>query len=93
MIEVPEFIEVYSTKTLDTFDGVKHFRTICELKNMKTDEILSFGISKVSGVNNYNPVLGKTLAYSHAVRFLFLKLNNGEKYVEDNTLGDTHEQT
>jgi hypothetical protein len=91
---IPQFKEVY-TKEIDG-DTVK---TICTLvvnltsieKTEGAKEILhsindqlSFGISKTSVKSRYNKNLGMKLSYAMAMRFLILKINNGEKYVEDN---------
>jgi hypothetical protein len=86
MIEVPEFKEVYRKEVRSSKNGVK-VRTICEIQDARTDEVLAYGISAVYGEQNYDPELGKLLAYGKAMRYLFLILNHGEKTVEDFTHG------
>ena len=90
---IPQFKEVY-TKEIDG-DTVKTVCTLIGLEEIESkipngcivwhkDAILSFGISKTSLKSKYNKNLGMKLSYAMAMRFLILKLNNGEKYVEDN---------
>jgi hypothetical protein len=87
---IPQFKEVY-TKEIDG----KTVKTICRLVVIENIEVgfkdifstgtqLSFGISKTSINSKYNKGLGMKLSYAMAMRFLLLKLNNGEKHVEDN---------
>ena len=79
MIKVPEFREVYRVEVRK--NGI--IRTICELRCLESGEQLSFGVARVSGPENYNKSTGKIIAYGNAMRFLFLKLRNGDIFVED----------
>lgn len=92
---IPAFKEIY-TKEIDG----QTVKTICTLICTENNgelqcggykqvlytvgDNLSFGISKTNIKSKYNKGLGTKLAYAMAMRFLMLKLNNGEKFVEDN---------
>jgi|WetSurMetagenome_2_1015567.scaffolds.fasta_scaffold1766515_1 hypothetical protein len=75
---IPKFKEVYKSKHHDTY-----ILTICELINIMTNEKMAYGVSKSNANTHYNKDFAKSLAYSYAMRYLFLKLTDGKPVIED----------
>jgi len=84
MINIPTFKEVYTHTVKKTGVSELH-KIICEIKDIETDQVLSFGFTRISNEKKIKLNVGKKLAYASAMRYLFIKLNNGVKNVEDKT--------
>ncbi len=81
---IPIFKEVYKLELIKTGGTEKKLcKTVCELISVEGGEQLSFGLSRVMDISNYNVRTGKIVAYGNAMRFLFLKLSNGKINVDD----------
>lgn len=84
-VEIPMFREVYFRKFNPNDDPeTRLIKTVCELHDVESGDVLAFGVSKVTGDEHYNKTTGMMLAFASAMKHFFIREMVEEPEVEDN---------